>query len=183
MTGLELAASAAALVNALLVTRRSLWNWPVGVLAVSLFFFLFLDARLYAAMALQLVFLALNLYGWWAWARAKGDAPDLPLARMTAGAKALTAAAVAALAAAIGLLLAGTTDANAPFWDAGNTALALAAQYWQAQRAVETWPLWLAVNIGSTALYATQCLWLTAATYAVLGGIAIWGWRDWSARA
>ena len=183
MAPLEWAAAAAGLVNAALVARRSMWNWPLGVLAVSLFFAIFIQARLYAATGLQVVFLALNLYGWWAWARAKGDAPELPLTRMTPRQSAATVAAIAALAAGIALLLARATEAVQPVWDAANTATALAAQWWQARRAVECWPLWLAVNIGSTALYATQGLWVPAATYAALGVVAAIGWRDWARAA
>jgi nicotinamide mononucleotide transporter len=180
MSPLEWAASAAVLLNAVLVARRSMWNWPVGVLAVSLFFVVFVQARLYAATGLQVVFLALNLYGWWAWSRARAAQPELPVTRLRPAQSLATIAAIAALAAGIALLLVRTTQAVQPAWDAANTATALAAQFWQARRAVECWPLWLAVNIGSVGLYATQGLWVAAATYAALAVIAAFGWRQWA---
>lgn len=182
MTGLELTASALMPVNAWLVARRSMWNWPVGVATVALLLFVFLDARLYAATGLQALFLILNVYGWWAWSRHRDGDPDaaLPLVRLNGRDRVATAVGVVAATAAIALLLARATDAVQPWWDSANTALALAAQWWQARRAVDCWPLWIAVNIGSAALYATQGLWAAAASYAVLLVVAAWGWFEWN---
>ena len=58
-------------------------------------------------------------------------------------------------------------------------ALTLAAQFWQARRRVETWALWCLVNLVSVGLYASQALWFTSAVYAVLLGVALYGWRAW----
>jgi nicotinamide mononucleotide transporter len=102
---------------------------------------------------------------------------------MSGRARALTGLAVMALALLIAALLDRFTDARSPLWDSSNTALALAAQYWQARRRIETWPLWIAVNIGSAGLYATQGLWITSLTYAVLLGLALHGWRAWQSAA
>lgn len=179
MSGLELTASLLMPLNAWLVARRSMWNWPVGVVTVGLLMFVFAEAKLYAATGLQALFLALNLYGWWAWRRAKPADDAVPLVRVSPAGWAATIAICVAGAAAIATLLARTTDAAQPWWDSGNTALALAAQWWQARRAVECWPLWVAVNVGSTGLYAVQGLWPAAASYAVLLLVALWGWREW----
>ena len=73
---IEAFAAALGVVNILLVIRRSLWNFPVGVTMVSLYFFVFWDAKLYSDALLQIFFLGIQLYGWWAWSRAErvGDA-------------------------------------------------------------------------------------------------------------
>lgn len=176
---IEAFASLLLLLNVWLVARRSLWNYAFGIAAVSLYAFLFWQARLYAAFGLQFLFLALNLYGLWNWRRAQADSGDLPVLRMHARERLATLAAILLLAGGIGLLLARTTDAASPFWDSANTALALSAQYWQARRRVETWLLWSLVNIGSVGLYATQALWFTSGVYAVLLLVALYGWREW----
>ena len=54
-----------------------------------------------------------------------------------------------------------------------------AAVFWQARRRVETWALWCLVNLVSVGLYASQALWFTSAVYAVLLGVALYGWRAW----
>jgi hypothetical protein len=47
-----------------LTARRSLFCWPLNLLACALYFKLFLDVRLYADMALQAAFGLGILYGW-----------------------------------------------------------------------------------------------------------------------
>lgn len=175
----EAFAAALLLANVWLVARRSLWNYAFGIAAVCSYAFVFLEARLYAAFGLQFLFLALNLYGLANWRRAQSVSGDLPIGRLSGAQRIGTLLATLKLGVLIGLLLAFATDAVLPFWDAANTALALAAQYWQARRRVETWPLWVLVNIGSAGLYATQGLWFTASVYALLLLVALYGWREW----
>src|SRR5204863_9973891 len=50
-----------------LVVRENVWNWPLGLANSAFFFVLFFRSRLYADMALQTMFFALNAYGWWNW--------------------------------------------------------------------------------------------------------------------
>jgi nicotinamide mononucleotide transporter len=177
---LELLAAALLLVNVWLVARRSLWNYAFGIAAVLLYALIFWEARLYAVFVLQFLFLALNLYGLWNWRRAASDGQDVPVGWMGARARAATALAVLALTGALALLLARTTDAASPLADSLTTALSLAAQYWQARRRAETWALWSLVNLASVWLYATQALWATAAVYALLLAVAVYGWRSWA---
>jgi nicotinamide mononucleotide transporter len=179
----EALAAALLLANVWLVARRSLWNYAFGIVAVSLYAAVFLEAKLYAAFGLQFLFLALNLYGLANWRQARADNGDVPVGRLSQAERIGTLMATLKLGVLVGLLLAFTTDAKMPFWDAGNTALALAAQYWQARRRIETWPLWVLVNIGSVGLYATQGLWFTATVYSVLLLVALYGWREWQSVA
>ena len=176
---LEALAATLLLANVWLVARRSLWNYAFGIAAVGLYAAVFLEARLYAAFGLQFLFLALNIYGLAGWRRAQADEGAVTVERLSGAERIGTMMATLKLGVLVGLLLWLTTDAALPFWDAANTALALAAQYWQARRKVETWPLWVLVNIGSIGLYATQALWFTAAVYAVLLVVALYGWREW----
>ena len=70
MGGIEIAAALLGVINVLLVVRRSVWNYPFGIAMVSLYFFVFRDAKLYSDALLQIFFLLIQLYGWWAWTRA-----------------------------------------------------------------------------------------------------------------
>lgn len=179
----EALAAALLLANVWLVARRSLWNYAFALAAVSLYAAVFLDARLYAAFGLQLVFLALNIYGLASWRAARSGSGPVAVSHLTPRWILVSLAAILVLAFGIGQMLAATTDAEAPFWDSLNTSAALCAQWWQARRKVESWGFWLLVNIGSTGLYAMQGLWFTAAVYAVLLAMALHGWRSWNRAA
>src|SRR5262245_22157403 len=50
-----------------LVVREHMWNWPLGLANNVVFFFLFLEKRLFADMWLQVVYFVLGIYGWMHW--------------------------------------------------------------------------------------------------------------------
>ena len=59
---------------------------------------------------------------------------------------------------ALGLIMSRLTDAAAPWVDAGNAAWSMVAQLLTDRRHVESWPLWIGINIVSIWLYASQGL-------------------------
>ncbi|MGJ6966831.1 nicotinamide mononucleotide transporter family protein [Streptosporangium sp. G11] len=63
----ELLGFATGVLTVWLVVRRNIWNWPIGTANVILLGAVFLTAGLYADAALQIVYVALSLYGWWQW--------------------------------------------------------------------------------------------------------------------
>jgi len=71
------------------------------------------------------------------------------------------------------------TDAAYPWWDAGIAAASVAAQVLQARRRIESWWLWIAVDVVSVPLYAVKGLWFTTALYVVLLVISVAGLIDW----
>src|SRR5215207_7645806 len=66
-----------------LVVREHILNWPMGLANNVFFFVLFLTSRLYADMALQVVYFGLGVYGWWNWLRRRGDRATIPVSRAT----------------------------------------------------------------------------------------------------
>lgn len=86
MSQLEWLAAALVLTNVALVALRSVWNYPFALAAVTLYAFVFFEAKLYSDMLLQGFFFALNLYGWAAWMRAR-EGSDIPVGWMTARAR------------------------------------------------------------------------------------------------
>lgn len=50
-----------------LAARNNIWNWPLAIISVGIYIFIFFDARLYADMGLQFYFMAMNIYGWYFW--------------------------------------------------------------------------------------------------------------------
>src|SRR3954465_7102957 len=50
-----------------LTVRESVWNFPIGMLNVATFAFVFVRARLYADAGLQVVYFVLGGIGWYLW--------------------------------------------------------------------------------------------------------------------
>ena len=176
---LEAVAAAFGLVNLVLIARRTIWNYPFGVVAVGLYFVVFLDARLYSAALLQLFFLSAQIYGWWYWRRSSDGTAPVPVRTLSAGGQIIALFVAALLTVGLGLAMSRLTDAAAPWPDAANAGFSMVAQILTDRRHVESWPLWIAINILSVWLYASQGLLATAALYAVYLCIAAWGWDTW----
>jgi nicotinamide mononucleotide transporter len=180
MSTIEWVAAAIGLANILLVARRSLWNYPFGIAMVALYFFVFLDAKLYSDALLQIFFLVINIYGWWAWTRADRTADGgVATSRLTAPARLLWIAGTAAAILGWGMMMHRLTDAAAPFADATVAGMSVAAQILQSQRRVESWLLWIAVDALATGLFWSRGLIATSALYALFFLIAIWGLMRW----
>ena len=79
MSLLELTAASFGLVNLVLIARRTIWNYPFGIIAVALYFAVFLNARLYSAAILQVFFLGAQLYGCWYWRRSTDGTTPVPV--------------------------------------------------------------------------------------------------------
>jgi nicotinamide mononucleotide transporter len=71
------------------------------------------------------------------------------------------------------------SDSKVLVLDALITALALLGQYLLGRKKIETWWIWLAVNILTIALMVTQDLWLTAFLYFVFGVLSVVGLNTW----
>jgi nicotinamide mononucleotide transporter len=64
-----------------LAVRESVWNWPVGIANNIFFLVLFWNAKLYADAVLQVVYIAISVFGWWNWVRGGTGRSELPITR------------------------------------------------------------------------------------------------------
>ena len=178
MSQLEWLAAALVLINVALVALRSVWNYPFALAAVSVYAVVFHDARLYSDMALQGFFFALNLYGWAAWMRAREDR-GVPVGWMTDHAR--MAWGVATIIAWIvwSSLMHRYTDAIAPWVDGAIAMLSITAQWLLARRRVESWWVWILVDLIAVPLFAWRGLYATSIVYVILLGLSIDGLIQW----
>ncbi|MFF7709720.1 nicotinamide riboside transporter PnuC [Pseudomonas sp. NPDC007930] len=181
MSNLEWLAVAISALSVWLTVIRTPWCWPIGLVGVALYAWLFFTVKLYSDALLQVVFAVLQLYGWWQWTRGGAAHEGRPLSRLGGRGIALGLACGAAGALALGALMAHFTDAEQPWLDAALTAFSLVAQAWMARKYLQCWPLWLAIDVVYVGLYLFKGLNLTAALYVVFVALAALGWRQWRA--
>jgi nicotinamide mononucleotide transporter len=176
---LETLAVAWGILTVWLTVRQNNWCWPVGSLSNALFAVIFFREKLYADMALQVVYIGLNAYGWYEWRYGGSNRGALPVARTPAHARLALAALSAAGITALTLYLARLTDASLPFWDATTTVLSLAAQYMLARKWIENWWVWITVNVLYIGVYAVKGLYLTSAQQLVFIALSVVGFLAW----
>jgi nicotinamide mononucleotide transporter len=182
VTWTELVGDATGLLCVYLVARAHVWNWPVGIANTVLFFFVFVRARLYGDALLQLVFTTLGVYGWWSWTRGGERGGELPVRRATARELAVAVAISVVGTALAAAILARKTDSPVPLWDASVLVLSLVATWAQAEKLVESWWLWIAVDVISVPLYVVRALYPTALLYALFLALCVLGLREWQRR-
>lgn len=183
MGGLEIAAALLGVINVVLVVRRSTWNYPFGIAMVSLYFFVFWEAKLYSDALLQIFFFLIQLYGWWAWYHAAHVDHGVAVGWMNWIKRLAWIAGTAAAVLLWGTGMARFTDAAAPYADATIAGLSVAAQILQSLRRVESWVLWIAVDVLAVGLFAWRGLQVTSALYALFLMLATLGLFEWRRKA
>jgi nicotinamide mononucleotide transporter len=162
-----------------LTIRQRIWCWPVGLVNVTLFAFVFFHARLYGAAALQLVYVALSVYGWYQWQHPGSDERALPVSwtprRWWIG----LVVAGSTCAAGLGVFLQYRTDAALPLLDAATTSFSLVAQWMTTRKWIDNWLVWMAVDVVYVGMYLSQRLYPTAGLYVVFLVLATLGFREW----
>lgn len=179
MSPIEIAAFVLGLVNVTLVVRRSLWNYPFGLVMVALYGWIFFGARLYSDAILQVFFFVVQVYGWVNWSRSAATLGEVRVERMAPAARVRWFVGSAAAIAIWGWGMHRFTDASFPWWDAAVAVLSVAAQILMSRRLIENWVLWIAVDMLAIGLYAAKDLWLTALLYAIFLFLASWGLVGW----
>jgi nicotinamide mononucleotide transporter len=179
MSIIEIIAVVLGIANILLVARRSIWNFPVAMVMVTLYARIFWDAKLYSDAGLQVFFFAVNLYGWWSWRANKAEAGEVVVERLTHTALVAWIGGSILAVLAWGTIMARLTDASLPYADASVAMLSVAAQLLMTWRKLENWYWWIIVNVISVGLYAVKGLYLTTGLYALLLVLAVWGLINW----
>lgn len=172
-------ASLSGLLCVWLTVRQNIWCWPVGLVMVLLYAWIFYHARLYSDMGLQIVYVGLQIYGWAHWLRGGPRDSGLPVTRLTSGRAVLWVSVGVVGTVLLGGSMARWTDASLPGWDAATTVLSLIAQYLLARKVLENWLFWIVVDVLAVGIYLVKELYVTAGLYAVFLGLATWGWLAW----
>lgn len=179
MGALELAGVATGILAVWLTTRQRVLCWPIGIVSVSIFVVVFYRARLYGAMGLQAVYIALAVYGWHAWLSGGQAHGRLTVSRVRPRVMAWLTAGGSVTTILLAVALARWTDAALPVLDAATTAFSLVAQWMMTRKWLENWLVWLVVDAVYVGINLSQGLMATGGLYAVYLVLAIIGYREW----
>lgn len=161
-----------------LAAKNNIWSWPIAIISVVIYIFIFLEARLYADMGLQVYFLIMNIYGWYFWSR-RADEEKVPISSISRKEIILSIIGIAVFTAALGFFLFKGTDASFPFVDSFCTACSLVAQLFLARKVLENWLIWIFVDAIYVGVYLAKDLDLTAGMYGLYIYIAAMGYFEW----
>lgn len=162
-----------------LSAREKIWSWPTAIVNVSLYTFIFFRAGLYSDMGLQVVYLALSIYGWHQWLHGGENRTTLRVTRATP--RVWLIGGGLALVVWLGLARYTSTlpGVSLPWLDSGLTALSLLAQWMMTRKILENWVLWILVDIVYVPMYVSKALYVTAGLYSVFLVLAVMGLVQW----
>jgi nicotinamide mononucleotide transporter len=176
---IEIIAASFGFINVFLIIRRSIWNYPFGIVMVMLYAWIFYDYQLYSDTLLQIFFFVIQIFGLIWWLSGRNDQGLVIVRSMPTAQFGLTLLAGAIGAATLGLLMHRFTDAALPFADASVAAFSVVAQTLLARRFLQNWWVWIGVDVLAIGVFTTKGLVPTAALYAIFLALAIAGYLSW----
>jgi nicotinamide mononucleotide transporter len=180
MDVLELFAAILGAISVYFVVQRNILAFPVGILMVIVYIAVFYRAKFYADMGLQVVYIVMQIQGWYEWSRGdRADDDKIAVRNLSDRQWRVTGLLLAVGTLCIGYTMQRFTDASLPWMDAFTTTLSLLAQWWMNKKFLENWILWIAVDVVYLYQYSYKALYFTTALYAVFLGLAIWGYFEW----
>ena len=174
----EAVAAVLGLVYLVLVIGQHRGAWLAALGSTALYLVVFYRARLYMQAALQVYYLAIALYGWYAWRR-QADGAELPVTRVSVRVQAAGLAAIGLASAASAAWLARETGSADPFLDSLTTWASVFTTWLVARKKLENWAWWLGVDALTVLLCWRGRLYPSMILYGLYLGLVLVGWRSW----
>ena len=174
----ELAAVVLAVAYLVLAVRENIWCWACALASTAIFLVVFWDVNLYMESGLQVYYIVMAVYGWWAWTHGGTGNEDRAVTRWTPAQHGIALALIALATLTSGWLQQGT-DTALPYLDAFTTWASVLTTWMVAQKILENWIYWFVIDSVSIYLYLDRELYFTALLFAIYLVIIIFGWRSW----
>jgi len=162
----------------LLAVRRNLWCWLCAFLSTAIYLVLFIQAKLYMQVLLQVFYLIMAVYGFIDWKRGRTESGEVMIRSWTPPQHAAAFAAVLIASVVNGWLLAGT-DAAAPYLDSFVTWGSVVTTWMVARRVIENWLYWIVVDGVGAWLFYSQGLLVTTLLFVIYLYIVVRGYIVW----
>jgi len=179
MTIIEIFATIFGLTSVYLTVKQKIWCWPTGLVMVILYIVIFANARLYSDMGLQVIYVFLQIYGWYHWKFGGKKKDDLPVTRLRASRIFIWLSVGVVGTVGLGYVMSTYTNASFPFGDAFTTVVSLIAQWFLAKKILESWIAWIIVDVVAIGIYLLKGLYLTGGLYMVFLVLATMGLIKW----
>ena len=167
--------------NVFMCACNTKWNWPIGIVGVSMYglsaWFLW---GLYADAVLQIFYLITGFYGWWYWWKGGTNKTEAKITDLNALQWVGVVSFVTAGTYFVGFFLDVKTDSTVPYMDAYTTVICLLAQVLLMLRVRSAWLLWVAANVVYIYLFQVKGLDSLSMLYAAFIANSLFGFWNWT---
>ena len=177
----EVAGAITGLVAIYFQIKEKVVFWPISLINVILYIFVYFTARLYAEVSLQLYYLVVSIYGWYYWqsGKIKNNGNELKVTTCSKYLILKLSVIFFVLFLLMSFVLKKFTNTDVPFIDAFVTSLSFIATWLLAKKKIENWLVWILVDAACVGVYIYKELYATIVLFAVLTVLAFVGYNSW----
>lgn len=179
---LDITTTALGLAYILLEYKASMWLWLVGFVMQALDIVLYYEKGLYADCGMEFYYIAMTIYGVWAWKfgkkRNQKKDEELPITHFKRSCILPWTFGTIAIWIVLWYWLT-VIGSTVPIADAFTTALSFVGIWALARKYLEQWLIWIVVDIVTCILYFYKGIPFKASLYALYVVIAIFGYIKW----
>ena len=162
-----------------LTVKRHVMSWPIGLFAVSFYMLVFWQTKLYSDFGLQFIFFAQGIYGAFNWFKNREDQVHTKVETLSFIERIFWLFTGAFSWLLLAFIMDYFTDASVPWIDSFVAVFSLIANWILAKRKIESWVIWIGVDLIYINLFLFKELYWSAGLYAILLLLAIKGLKDW----
>ncbi|MDI7219442.1 nicotinamide riboside transporter PnuC [Leptospira santarosai] len=173
--------------SVILIARKNILTWPIGIVSVILYALLFYQVQLYADLFEQLYYLIVCIYGWLFWNKTKKESnQDIKFSSFST--LIVEIVVIAIISSTLYLLVFNLhlwfssvfmRPASYPVLDSTTTSISFVAMYLLTIKRVEGWIYWIIVDVIGIFLYWQKDLEFISIQYCLLMVIAGYGFIVW----
>lgn len=171
---MEIIAVVFSLISVWLTAKKNILCWPIGIIGILSYFYVFKDVNNWSNMSLQIVFLIQSIIGWCFWKNHKEEHVST-LSKYRVIKVSISLISLSTLLYFINLKLNGVN----PILDSVTTGLSIVGMYLLSLKKIESWIVWIICDILYITLFICDELYLSSSIYFIFLIIAISGYISW----
>ncbi len=203
----EFVAALLGVVSVFYAKKENILVFPTGIISTGLYVYLLSRWQLYGDLIINIYYTVMSIYGWWMWLRVSGEEnTHIKITRSnrvdylkTFAIFAFTSVFVIAVYRYFGVMprelglgdsikyvVENMTSGSVadfrkitPYLDTFTTGAAFAAMWMMANKKLESWILWIVVNVFSIPLYFIKGYGFTGIQYFIFLVLAVAGYGEW----
>ena len=204
---LEFTAAAFGIISVFYAKKENILVYPTGIISTGIYVYLLSQWSLYGDLIINIYYTLMSIYGWYMWSKIiDDDKHHIPITKVTKkdkfwsfGIFAFTSVFVIVVyryfnvmpndlnfSESIVYAFEKLTSGNladfrtaTPYLDTFTTGAAFAAMWLMANKKLESWIFWIAVNIVSIPLYFVKGYGFTGIQYFIFLVLAFYGYKEW----
>lgn len=165
----------------LLAIKQNIWCWIAAFFSTLIYSILFFDASLLMDSFLNIYYLLMAIYGWYAWKYTNSlqENKELQVSSYSRYKNFQIIFFLIIISLAVGYIMDTYTKADFAYIDSATTVFALFATYMLAKKVIENWLYWLVIDTVSIYIYIQKGFYLTAILFVLYTILAVVAYITW----